>query len=182
LRFVEKTARNNPDVLRGTVPIVFSAIQKGEVKCFASAIFDKCYLLRWVKIGKRVNLQILTPKGVLLFAHPLADDFTTQSGLIDFTAKWLNKTRKTGPVLIARTSDSVRVHVFTQGLTRLICAQDFSDFSTSLSATSANTEYDKKGVLVVTESYSEQGDEDGNPSSNNHTTTYVWNGKKFVEK
>jgi hypothetical protein len=181
LRFVEKTARNNPDVLRGTVPIVFSTIQKGEVKCFASAIFDKCYLFRWVKAGKRIHLQILTPKGALLATHPLADDFTTELGT-DFTAKWLNKTRKTGPILIARTSDSIRVHVFTQGLTRLICAQDFSDFSTSLSATSANTEYDKKGFLVVTENYSEQGDEEGNPSSNNHTTMYVWNGKKFVEK
>ncbi|MBB6051651.1 hypothetical protein [Armatimonas rosea] len=69
----------------------------------------------------------------------------------------------------------VRVHVFPDGFTKLLCAQDFNDSSSSIAATTVEFSRDKRGLLIVSESYSER-------EGGGHTTDYFWTGHRFKEK
>lgn len=179
--FVEKGGTVGPDWCRASAPTRLPVSPYGTTVRFGAVRFETTLFLRWVSERRSTRLEVLDRSGKILARHRLTDSFTADDDFVGMTADWLDTKRKRGPVLIARTSDSVRVHVFTDGLRALVCEQDFSDFSTSISATHTVFGRDKSGLLTVSEDYSERGDEEGNPSENNHVTDYVWKGKGFVK-
>ena len=161
------------------VPAGFPQSRCGSTARFGKALFDRLYYLRWVSERKQTSLEVLDSRGKTLVRHPLTDSFVLDKRFISVSADWLDARRKRGPMLIACDSDQVRVHVFTDGLAKLLCTQDFNDSSSSISATTVEFGRDKRGIFTVTESYSERGDEEGNPSENNHSTEYHWTGRGF---
>jgi hypothetical protein len=178
LRFVEAASARQPDAIDVSFP---SALASKNVTRFGAAVFGgRRFLLRWVAAGERATLEVLDVRRRLLGRHRLADDFSATT-FRSLSAMWLDEKRKRGPILEARDSDSVRLHVFSDNLSRLICAQDFNDGSSSISATTVVFGRDKRGVLTVTESYSERGGEDGS-GGESHDTDYVWSGRSFQEK
>ena len=177
LRFVEAENASQPDALDVSCP---SALASKKRTRFAAAVFGgRRFLLRWIAAGERATLEVLDVRGRLVARHRLADDFSATTFRLD--AMWLDEKRKRGPILQTRDSDQVRLHVFSDDLSRLICAQDFSDFSTSISATSVILGRDKRDVLTVTENYSERGGEDGS-GGESHDTNYFWSGRSFQVK
>lgn len=181
LRFVEAAAKNSPDALDASTPALFPASLLGERTRFAVAVFGgHRFVLRWTKSGERHTLEILDPRGRRLAVHRLTDGFSA-TRFTSLSAMWLDEKRARGPVLETRDSDSVRLHVFTEGFQKLVCAQDFNDSSTSLYATTVSLRRDGRGVLTVTESYSERGGEDGS-GGESHETDYVWTGRGFAER
>lgn len=76
-------------------------------------------------------------------------------------------------MLTVRNSDQLRVLVFADGMRALRAVQDFSDFSTSISSTTADLGRDRSGVLTVTETYGEAGGPD-------RVTAYRWDGRRFT--
>lgn len=181
ISFVDAKYKNEPDVTVCSEPRIFPKSNRGAQTRFAAAIYDrKRYILRWGQTGMRYWLEVLNAKGKRLALHWLRDDFagTSRSSL---GAMWLDEKRERGPVLETRDSDLVRLYVFNEGFTKVICTQDFNDSSSSISATTVSFDRDKRGLLTVSESYSERPDEEGH-GGNSSQTNYFWNGSSFVAR
>ena len=178
LQFVDAASARQPDALDVSAPPTLAS--KSATRFGATVFGKRRFLLRWTKSGERATLEVLDVRGRILGRHRLADDFSATT-FRSLGAMWLDEKRKRGPILEARDSDSVRLHVFSDDLSRLICVQNFSDSSSSISATTVSFGRDKRGVLTVTESYSERGGEDGS-GGESHDTDYVWSGRSFLEK
>ncbi|WP_309715249.1 hypothetical protein [Armatimonas sp.] len=175
LHFVEEALKSAPDADAFAPPLALPKPKYGGQIRFGAAIFGgRRYFLRFAKAGPLQFLEIATTGGKTLAVHRLESNFAG-AGDTSLSALWLDDKRKRGPVLVARDSDTVRVHVFTEGLAKLLCAQDFSDSSSSISATTVEFSRDKCGLLIVSESYSER-------EGGGHTTDYVWTGRSFEEK
>lgn len=175
LRFVEAEQRSLPDADAFAPPLLLPKPRYGGQRRFGAAIFaGRRYFLRWTKAGPLQYLELATVSGKTLSVHRLDDGFAGAEDT-SLRALWLDSKRERGPVLVVRDSDMVRVHVFTDGFTKLLCAQDFNDSSSSIAATTVEFSRDKRGLLIVSESYSER-------EGGGHTTDYFWTGHRFKEK
>ena len=174
LHFVEEALKSAPDADAFAPPLSLPKPKYGGQTRFGAAIFGgRRYFLRFAKAGPLQFLEIATTSGKTLAVHRLESNFAGAEDT-SLSALWLDDKRKLGPVLVARDSDTVRVHVFTEGLAKLLCAQNFSDSSSSISATTVEFSRDKRGQLIVSENYSER-------EGGGHTTDYVWAGDRFRE-
>jgi hypothetical protein len=178
VRFAEGT--EGPDIVDGTAPVRLPLAPTKEKTRFATAIFDRVYFVRWVTKGEKAILEVMEKAGKCFARYPLRDTFGASQGWSQLSAVWVDDRRKRTPAIIVRDSDQVRVHVFGDGLRTLLAVKDFNDSSSSISATTVSFGRDKKGLLTVTEAYSERGDENGN-GGDSHDTNYRWTGRDFVE-
>ncbi|MGC4046491.1 MAG: hypothetical protein QM758_22085 [Armatimonas sp.] len=183
IRFVEAKQKNEPDVTICSEPRIFpkSKSSMGAQTRFAAAIYGgRRYMLRWGQTGMRYWFEVLDSKGKRLALHWLKDDLagTSRSTL---GAMWLDEKRHEGLVLEARDSDLVRLYVFTDDFGKLLCTQSFDDSSSSIAATTVSFDRDKRGLLTVSESYSERPDEEGHGGTSSETN-YVWDGHSFVSR
>jgi hypothetical protein len=175
LEFTEANERNAPAATDVSPPPAL--IVPGTTRFGAAFFGGRRFLLRWTKTGGQITLAILDSRGRLLARHRLQDDFSATK-FTTLSAMWLDEKRKHDPILQARDSDMVRLHVFSDDFSRLICVQDFNDSSSSISATTVRFGRDKRGILTVTEIYSERTFDDGS-GGESHETNYVWNGHSF---
>ena len=179
LGFVEETEEGKPDADDFSPPTILPKPRQGTQTRFGATVFGTSrYLLRWTRAKSRHYLEISDANGRFLCYHRLRDDFGTDK-FTTLGALWLDDKRKQDPIVLVRDSDQVRLHVFSEGFTRLLCVQDFNDSSSSIAATTVNLGRTKQGILTITESYSERGDEEGK-GGDSHETDYVWDGRRFT--
>lgn len=172
LRFVEESLKLAPDADTFAPPLGLPKPRYGSQRRFGAASFaGRRYFLRWTQAGRLHYLELASTSGKTLAVHRLEDGFAA-AGDTSLSALWLDDKHKHGPVLVVRDSDMVRVHVFTDGFSKLLCAQDFNESSSSISATTVEFSRDKRGQLIVYESYSER-------EGGGHTTDYLWTGDRF---
>jgi len=86
--------------------------------------------------------------------------------------RWLRPAEKQGPLITARSEDSLVVILFPGGLKGPVYLQVFSDFSTSISSTSAFLERDETGQTLVVEETIE-------PEGPKRRQEYRWTGKAW---